>query len=207
MKRIFKFIGFLLRTALCLLLAAGVAAAGINLYMCGSVQNRMISQAAALELEDVDCILVLGCSVLADGTPSAMLQERLNTGIALLEAGVSDVLLMSGDHRQGEYDEVDHMKEYAVDSGVEPERVLLDKGGFSTYESMYRAARDFQVRRAVIVTQKYHLYRAVYDARQMGIDAYGVAAGDERQQKGDESGREILARIKDFVYTLLRLEP
>lgn len=208
MRKIIRIIFLLVRLALSLALAGVLALAGLNLYMCAGVRGQIVSVQEAAELQDVDCILVLGCSVLPDGTPSDMLGDRLNRGIQLFEAGAADRLLMSGDHRKGEYDEVNHMKRFAVDQGVPSSQVFMDYAGFSTYESMYRAKEVFQVDTMVVVTQEYHLYRALYDARAMGITAYGVAA-DQGEYPGqrDREIRELLARAKDFVYTIARPQP
>lgn len=181
---------------------------GINSYIKGSSKDRIITSEEALELEDVDCIVVLGCRVHGSGMPSAMLRDRLVCGIELYDMGVSPKLLMSGDHGQKEYDEVNTMKQYAIDEGVPSEDVFMDHAGFSTYESMYRAKEIFQAEKVVIVTQEYHLYRALYIAGQLGLDAYGVSS-DIRIYAG-QSGRElreILARCKDFATTLFRTKP
>ena len=159
-------------------------------------------------MDEVDCILVLGCGVYADGVPSNMLRDRLEQGIALYRAGVAPKLLMSGDHGQENYNEVSVMKNYAVESGISSHDVFMDHAGFSTYESMYRAKEIFQAKRVVIVTQKYHLYRAIYVARALGLEAYGVAA-DTRAYAGQyrRDLREVLARCKDFLSAVFRPEP
>lgn len=156
---------------------------------------------------DYDCILVLGCGVNGD-TPSHMLEDRLLQGIELCKSGASDKLLMSGDHGRKSYDEVNVMKKFAVDRGIASENVFMDHAGFSTYESMYRARDIFNAKKILIVTQDYHLYRAIYDARKLGIDAYGVAS-NPRSYSGQlyRDIREILARNKDFVYTIFKPEP
>jgi vancomycin permeability regulator SanA len=124
------------------------------------------------------------------------------------ELGGSAKLLMTGDHGREDYDEVDVMKSFAVEAGVPSEDVFMDHAGFSTYESMYRAKEIFQARKVIIITQEYHLYRAIYIAEQLGMEAYGVAA-DYRayydQTKRDI--REILARVKDFGTSLLKPKP
>ena len=155
-----------------------------------------------------DCILVLGCGVKDDGTPSDMLMDRILTGVELYEQGVAPVIIMSGDHGKENYDEVNTMKNHAIKLGVPAEKIFLDHAGFSTYESMYRAREIFQAKKIVIVTQQYHLYRAVYIARQLGMDAYGVAA-DYRSYSGQtyRDIREILARVKDVGTCILLPEP
>ena len=191
---------------LCLLGAA--AALAVN----GAVRHRagafLLTPEQAAQLEDVDCILVLGCGVRPDGSPSLMLRDRLDMGLQLYESGAAPKLLMSGDHGRADYDEVNAMKDYALDLGVPSRDVFQDHAGFSTYESMYRARDVFCAGKVIIVSQRYHLYRAVYDARALGLDAWGVAAEDVAYA-GQllREAREILARGKDFFYCLFRPLP
>ena len=187
----------------------GVAAVvGINLWVTGSVQSKILTEDTAALLQDVDCIVVLGCQVRSDGTPSHMLEDRLKRSVALYNAGVAPKLLMSGDHGTKYYDEVDAMKRYAIDAGIPSEDVFMDHAGFSTYETVYRAKEIFGAEKIVIVTQQYHLYRAMYIAKAMGMEVYGVAA-DYRQYSGQfaRDVREVLARVKDFGMTIFWPEP
>lgn len=190
-------------------LAVGISAVlGLNGYIKNAVKDRMVSSDDAAVLADVDCILVLGCGVWDDGTPSDMLRDRLMRGIELYDLGASPKLLMSGDHGQLEYDEVNVMKQYAIDDGVPSEDIFMDHAGFSTYESIYRAKEIFEADRIIIITQEYHLYRALYIADKLGVEAYGVAS-DYHTYSGQfmRDFREILARCKDFITTLYRPEP
>ena len=149
--------------------------------------------------EKVDCILVLGAAVWS-GKPSPMLEDRLNAAIELYKSGVSNKILVSGDHGQDNYDEVNAMKKYAIEKGVPSEDIFMDHAGFSTYESVYRAKEVFGVKSMVIVTQKYHLFRAVYISKKLGIETYGENS-DSRKYMGsiERETREVLARIKDFI--------
>lgn len=204
-KRLFL---ILLCSALSVVLLGLLLVAGFNLAVIRSAEKHLLSVDKAVSLEDVDCILVLGCKVHGDGEPSDMLEDRLLRGLELYEMGAAPKLLMSGDHGQTDYDEVDSMKHFAVDRGVPSENVFMDHAGFSTYESMYRARDVFQAKKIIIVTQGYHLYRAVYIARALGLEAYGVDA-DLRNYSG-QSGRdfrEILARVKDFWTCVFQPEP
>lgn len=189
---------------LCICLLGGIAVVGINAYMI-SYANKYILTEEDLKSEDFDCIMVLGAG-LWDGEPSPMLQERLDFGLIAYETECSEKLLMSGDHGRKEYDEVNKMKEVAIQNGVPADNVFMDHAGFSTYESMYRARDVFQVEKMVIVTQEYHLYRAVYNARKLGIDAYGFAA-DRLEYPIYNDVREALARLKDFFYCIVEPEP
>ena len=157
---------------------------------------------------DADCILVLGALVWKNGSLSLMLEDRVLEGIALYKDGVSDRILMSGDHGRKDYDEVNHMKEYAVEKGVPADDIFMDHAGFSTYESMYRAKEIFEAKKIIIVTQGYHLYRAVYEARALGLDAYGVASDPrEYPNMAYNQAREILARIKGFAQVIIHPKP
>lgn len=179
----------------------------INNYVNSSVKSKIITAADATSL-DADCILVLGAGVWGDGRPSHMLEDRLLQGIELYDNGASKRLLMSGDHGSKEYDEVNVMKGFAMDRGIPSEHIFMDHAGFSTYESLYRARDIFKTNKIIIVTQKYHMYRALYIAERLGLEAYGVTS-DPRKYVGQESRelREILARVKDFFNCILKPEP
>ena len=196
----------------CVLVCLGIlgtaALFGINAAVKGSVKNQILTPEEAAKLTDVDCILVLGCLVKENGVPSDMLHDRLQRGVELFDLGAAPKLLMSGDHGREGYDEVDAMKQFAVDAGVASEHVFMDHAGFSTYESMYRARDIFQAKKIIIVTQEYHLYRAIYIAERLGMEAYGVSA-DYRAYYGqfNRDVREMLARVKDFGTSLFQPKP
>ncbi|MEL7610530.1 MAG: ElyC/SanA/YdcF family protein [Bacillota bacterium] len=194
------------RAALAIAAAALALSLGINALMLLSVQDRILTPEQAAGL-DADCVLVLGAGV-REGRLSAMLADRLKRGVELFEGGASNRMLMSGDHGRVEYDEVNAMKRYAVEQGVPSECVFMDHAGFSTYESMARAKKVFLARKVVIVTQGFHLPRAIYLANALGLDAYGVAA-DLRPYAGQarNEAREALARVKDFFYALVQPPP
>ena len=146
---------------------------------------------------DYDCILVLGAGVRADGTPSDMLRDRVTVAVELYHA-TGAPLLMSGDHT-GDYNEVGVMKALAVEMGVPSEDIFLDHEGYSTYESIYRAKGVFGAETILIVTQEYHLHRALYIARELGMEAEGVSADLRPYRKQARyTLREHLARFKDL---------
>ncbi len=181
----------------------------INVYMY-EFSSKYFLNIEELSDYNFDCVLVLGAGVWGD-SPSHLLEERLNKGVEVYKTGCTDRILMSGDHGRIEYDEVNVMKNFAIDGGAIAEEVFMDHAGFSTYESMYRAKEIFQVKKVVIVTQKYHLYRAVYNARKLGLDAYGVAADGQYNfslpVRTYNSFRESLARCKDFIWCIFKPEP
>lgn len=189
------------------LLGAGIVF-GIDAYVLHSTSAQMLTTQEAALLEDVDCILVLGCKVHSDGAPSAMLEDRLRRGVELFHAGAAPKLLMSGDHGTMTYNEVQSMKQYAIDHEIPSSDIFMDHAGFSTYESIYRARVIFQAKKIIIVTQEYHLHRALYIAAALGIEAYGVDA-DYRSYSGQTARdiREILARNKDFFTSIFQPEP
>lgn len=188
---------------ICLSVVGAVFLFGLNAAVVWSTDKYILSPDEAAKLQDVDCILVLGCGVRDDGTPSAMLRDRLRRSVELYQSGAAPKLLMSGDHGRDGYNEVDAMKTYAVAAGIPSEDVFMDHAGFSTYESMYRAKEVFQAKKVIIVTQSYHLYRSIYIARSLGLEAYGVDA-DLVSYRGatQREIREVLARSKD-VFTCI----
>ena len=167
----------------------------MNLYMFLTTFSDIISVEEAEELENVDCIIVLGAGV------------RPDKAIELYRQGVSHKVIVSGDHREDNYDEVNAMKRYLMEYDVPSNAIFMDHAGLSTYDSMYRAVHIFGVESAVIVTQKYHMYRAVYDAEALGIDAYGVNAEDVTYSgQTYREIREIAARVKDIMYCIFEPE-
>lgn len=205
MLKIFK---RLIKTVLLAICTGLILIFGISLYIKKSADPQLLSADEAAYLDDVDCILVLGAGVKSDKTPSAMLAERLNLGIDLYNSGVSEKLLMSGDHAQDNYNEVQVMKDYAAARNIPTEDIFMDHAGFSTYDSIYRAKEVFQAQKVIIVSQEYHLPRALYLARKMGLDAYGVPA-DTKRYKGQLARdlREVLARDKDFITGIIKPAP
>ena len=181
----------------------------INAYMYEFSSRYFLTVDQAAK-ENFDCVLVLGAGVWGDG-PSHLLEERLNKGIEVYNTGCTNRILMTGDHGRVEYDEVNVMKNFAIGKGAVAEEVFMDHAGFSTYESMYRARDIFEVKKVVIVTQKYHLYRAVYNARKLGLDAYGVPADGQYNfslpVRTYNNFRESLARCKDFIWCIFKPEP
>ena len=203
-KLLFKIIIILL--GLSIICATTIFA--INFHVKNSVDDAIISPSEAASLEDVDCIIVLGCLVRDDGTLSGMLQDRVQRGIELYFNESAKKLLMSGDHGQESYDEVNAMKQYAIENGIPSEDIFMDHAGFSTYESIYRAKEIFKADKIIIVTQEYHLYRSLYIAEKLGIEAYGVAS-DLHEYGGQDvrDAREVLARCKDFATSIFKPKP
>lgn len=180
----------------------------INWHMKSSVKDDIYAGVENGEVPEVDCIMILGAGLQEDGTPSLVLRDRLDRGIELYKKGVSNRILMTGDHGREEYDEVNAMKQYAVNAGVAADDIFMDHAGFSTYESMYRARDVFEVKSVAVVTQPYHEYRAIYTAKELGLTAYGTPSVEtEYQGSWVLEAREMLARVKEFINLLIKPEP
>ena len=207
MKKSRKTKHIILKTIAVFTVAVFLFTVGVNLFVCHSTHKRMFNT-DEIDFYGADCIIILGAGVRNDGTPSHMLEDRLLVGIELYKNGVCDTILMSGDHGRVEYDEVNTMKNFAVEKGVDADRVFMDHAGFSTYDSLYRARDVFGAEKVIIVTQEYHLYRALAIADSLGLEAVGVSA-DLRTYSGQLSRevREIAARVKDFFYMIFKPEP
>ena len=195
----------LLKFAAACVIAVAAVIGATNAVVVVSTQDDIVSADQA-QAEGADAIIVLGASVYADGTPSTILRDRLDCGIALYKAGAAPKIIMSGDNRTEHYNECAAMKRYAIAQGVPSEDIFCDHAGFSTYESMYRAKYVFGCSRVVVATQTYHLYRALYSAHVLGVEAVGVAS-DYSSYGGQlwYDMREIPARTKDFFKALFNV--
>lgn len=200
MKKIIKYLIILIVVGISIILS-------INFYVILSTKKQIVDLSNLKNKNDYDCIIVLGAGIWGD-KPSPMLQDRLDEAIKLYEAGIAPKIIMSGDNGREGYDEVNVMKDYAINKGIPSEDIFMDHAGFSTYESIYRAKEIFKVEKAIIVTQKYHLYRALHIGNKLGINVTGVGA-DPRKYSGQifRELREILARNKDFIQAIFKLKP
>ena len=193
---------------LILVVVFGISAL-IALSEAGSIKIHYEGDKLTEEEYDMtpDCILVLGCAAVNEDTPSPMLKDRLDAGIDLYKRGAAPKLLLSGDNSTVEYSEPACMYKYAIEHGVPDEDIFLDYAGFSTYESAYRAKYVFLVKKAIVVSQTYHLFRALKDCDSIGIEAVGAAA-DQRKYRGRfaREAREVLARDKDLIKDIFKPE-
>ena len=200
MKKIISYI-------ITIILVCTIMICSLSLYVKLKTRNRILELKDLKQVEEVDCILVLGAWV--NGLkPSPMLKDRLDASLKLYNKGISNKIIMSGDHGQDNYNEVKAMKTYGIEHEIPSENIFMDHAGFSTYDSIYRAKEIFGVKKVIIVSQEYHLYRALYIAESLGIEAYGYSS-DTRKYKGNlkREIREILARDKDFVKSIIKPEP
>ena len=171
------------------------------------VTKKRIVPANKISINDTDCILVLGAGI-RNASPSPMLEDRLLTAIDLYNKGVAPKILVSGDHENYNYDEVNVMKNYLKENGIPSEDIFMDHAGLSSYDSIYRAKKIFKANKIIIVTQKYHLYRSLYIAKSLNINAYGVSATKkEYANQFKRDIREVAARLKDFIKCIIRPNP
>ncbi|WP_288766838.1 vancomycin high temperature exclusion protein [Varibaculum massiliense] len=197
----------LIRLAITLVVIAVIIVAGTNVYVWQRTKGEIISLTEAKD-KNTQVILVLGAGVNPNGTPSPMLAHRLQTALNLYQAGAAKKILISGDHGQVHYDEIKAMKSWLINQGVPAQVIYADHAGFSTYESAYRAEAIFSVQRAIVVTQPYHLPRALYDCQSRGIEVWGVgAAGNAYPGQTERNLREYLARTKDVIWVATEQKP
>lgn len=196
MKKIFKYI-------LIVLIVIILVPVIINFYVILSTKNRIVSGDSEL-LTDIDYIVILGAGI-RRGKPSPMLEDRLKTGISLYNNDISSKILITGDHMNDDYDEVTVMKNYLLEHGIPEEDIITDNYGISTYDSIYRVKNVYKSNKVVIVSQRYHLYRALFLSDNLDLESYGVEA-NLRYYYGQwyREIREILARNKDFIKGIIK---
>mgnify|MGYP005904220141 FL=1 len=196
MKKIFKYI-------LIVLIVIILVPVIINFYVILSTKNRIVSGDSEL-LTDIDYMVILGAGI-RRGKPSPMLEDRLKTGISLYNNDISNKILITGDHMNDDYDEVTVMKNYLLEHGIPEEDIITDNYGISTYDSIYRVKNVYKSNKVVIVSQRYHLYRALFLSDNLDLKSYGVEA-DLRYYYGQwyREIREILARNKDFIKGIIK---
>lgn len=200
-------------------LTACAAGIGINVIVRATAAEDIIysftgkedipaETAEELKAFDADCVMILGAGIEDANTPSPMLKDRLDAGIELYHAGVAPKILLTGDNGSVGHNEIHVMLSYAMQAGVPEEDIFCDHAGFSTYDSMYRARDIFGVEKTIVVTQKYHEYRALYTGKKLGLEVAGVSA-DQEKYGGQiyRDFRECLAIIKDFFKAVAGADP
>lgn len=147
-----------------------------------------------------DCVIVPGALVYEDGTPSGMLADRLDMAVKIYQSGITNRILVSGDHGRADYNEVGVMRQYLLNAGIPAEHIFMDHAGFDTYDTVYRAQSIFGVKRALITTQDFHLPRALYIGVQLGLDLQGVDCGYFHTTSNIYyKFREYPARVKSWL--------
>ena len=176
----------------------------INSYMVISTKDKIIDINEVNDIDNVDAILILGCRVNGD-SPSLMLSKRLDKGYDVYNL-LDKKIIVSGDNTRQDYDEVNVMANELIEMGIREEDIYKDYAGISTYDSIYRAKYIFGVKKIVIVTQKYHMYRALYIANSLDIDAVGIVADDIPQKSVmlKNEIREIFSRDKNFFKVIFK---
>jgi SanA protein len=193
--------------------SAGLAA--VALAALGLINGWVEWRGATLvrgrhELARADAVIVPGARVYADGSVSVMLADRLDAALAIYRDGTAPRILVSGDHGTPAYDEVNAMARYLEARGVPPEHIFLDHAGFTTYDTLYRARAVFGVGRAIVVTQRFHLTRALFVATALGLPAEGMVADRTPYTTSSlvrSNLRELGARVKAFAEVILHPRP
>lgn len=195
----------LLMLALGLVATGLIGVVGVNLYVKARGGARIVASSQAPRAE---AALILGAFVHEDGQVSGILRDRLMQGLQLYRQGLVPKLLVSGDHGRPEYDEVNAMRIFLEERGVAPEDIFMDHAGFDTYDSMARARDVFAVKSVLVVTQDFHLSRAVYIARALGLEAHGVSSDLSRYPSEPYlRTREVAARVKAFLEVNTKRKP
>lgn len=189
--------------------AAALALAFVNWYPVAATRGDVYTIAQMQERDiHTDAILVLGAAVLPDGEPSDILADRLEVAADLYEAGVAPVVIVSGDHREDDYDEPAAMKRYCEQLGVPGDAIYMDGGGYDTFASVWRAKNVYGAKSITITTQAYHLYRAMAIAQGLDMQVYGVPSDKGAyDNQAAYSMREAIARLKDMLQTHLGIPP
>ena len=183
-----------------ILLTIFVYAMGINYYVKYTVMDKIKN---INDIENIDTIIVLGAKVYDDGRLSLMLKDRLDKTIEVYKELDIKKIIVSGDSENSDYDETSWMKQYLISNGIPEDNIIVDIYGLSTYDSIYRLKNVYNIDKTIIITQKYHLYRSLYIANSLGINAYGIpASGEHYFGQTTREIREIIARNKDFLLTL-----
>ena len=197
----------LILVVLCVI--CGLTLALLNYHVIESTGSVTYSledfESSDVSREHYDAVIVLGCAVWSNG-PSPMLADRLRTAAAVYKTGCADYVLVSGDSEHPEdYDETKVMRAFLIAEGIDPDRIVCDPLGLSTYETMLRAVKVFNVETAVVVTTGFHCARSVYDSHMLGIESVGVEAINSGYViRNYNYQREFIARGKDYVFALIK---
>lgn len=178
----------------------------INIYMVNSTKDKIINIDSVSEISDIDAIIILGCKIEDKDTPSLMLARRLDKGIDVYNK-LHTKIIVTGNGDEDE-DEITVMKNYLLTSDVNINDIYLDYEGYTTYDSIYRAKNIFNAKKVIIITQEYHIYRSLYLANKLDLEAYGVVANDIPQKfiMYKNLIREVLSRDKNFIKGIIKPE-
>ena len=181
----------------------------INVNIVTKTNDNICSVNELIKLDDdFDCIIILGAGVKLNGTPTDMLRDRLIAGFEGYKHLKNVPILNSGDSERSDYCETVTMHSFLLDKGAKETSIIDDGYGLSTYESIWRAKNVYGFNKILIVSQKYHLHRAIYIANELGLTAYGLDGALTTYGKQPlYSLRETLARIKDMIYAEMQPTP
>lgn len=209
MRRLWKWSKIYKRRLVIALVLIALMPIVLNWYVDYTTRNLRFVQVAAVPARPV--AIVFGAGLDPNGAPSPMLAARIQQAAALYQHGTIQKLLFTGDNSSTNYDEVTAMQRYAESLGVPADVITLDYAGFSTYDSCYRAKAIFGVASAVVVTQDFHLPRAVFTCRALGLDVVGIEAPDQHAYPSKITTyyrlREVLATSKAIWHVMWRPEP
>lgn len=197
LTRLFQYGSVLLGCFLVIILLA-------NVIVLVSARSHIFSRVD--DLSPAQAVIILGAGVYKDGTLSPVLKERVDTAVAVYKKGLAKKILMSGDNSSRNYNEVSPVHQYLTESGVPLEDIFLDYAGFETYDTMYRAQSIFDVQSAIIVTQSFHLSRAIYIADSLGIDAQGINPPADKSTWYNYL-RETLSVVKAVYNVVAKTKP
>lgn len=186
-----------LKLLITIILLPPVCCVLVNLFILATTTGNMATP-DELAGADADCIVVLGAGIEPDGTPSPILAERLDTAIALYENGASDEIIVSGGEDAAQ-SEVSAMRNYLLDADIPSMAITTDTHGIDTFASVKNLHTIYNVQTPILVSQRFHLYRAVFIAEQMDLNAIGCPASEENIHDNGLLLREFAARLKDFA--------
>lgn len=185
-------------------IALSIVLCGVSAWIHYSTSSFIISRID--DLPKSEAVLVLGARTYESGTLSPLYKDRVDMAMNVYKSEKAHVILVSGDNGTTTYNEVNPVRMYLLEKGVPDSDIFLDHAGFDTYSSMYRARDVFKVSSLIIATQSFHLPRAVFLARHLGIDAYGIVS-DKRGSRLKNYVREFLANIKALLDLTFHREP
>lgn len=168
----------------------------VNAYI--EVTSKHLTFSKPSDVPSVEAVIVPGASVYRSGKLSPVLEARMRAALPLLASQPHSKLMVSGHAIRGGYSETQAMADWAKKQGVEPTRILVDNGGRSTYVTLLHCRREFKLTKIALVTQPFHLPRALYVGNRLGMQVYGYPASDSNED-ADFPLREVFVRFKDFI--------
>jgi vancomycin permeability regulator SanA len=157
------------------------------------------------DVPETEYTLVFGASVYGNSV-SDILANRLDKAVEIYRSGKTKKIIVSGDNRAKDYNEVKAMKDYLIEKNIPEDAILADRSGIDTYMSVSHAKENLSSNKIIMISQKLHLIRAMYIAKKLKIDAYGVSCGEYSEDEEEyQKTREFFARIKAFMECDLRI--